>query len=70
MMEINQTMIMHAAMGAGLAHFTGMANDNTSLLMAGVAGAYGMHAVCLEDGGYVVSHCSTNPDPIIGHHSD
>ena len=42
MMDINQTMIMHAAMGAGLAHFTGMANDNISLLMAGVAGAYGM----------------------------
>ena len=35
-------MIMHAVMGAGVAHFTGMANDNTSLLMAGVAGAYGM----------------------------
>ena len=39
---MDQTMLMHAAMGAGLAHFTGMANDNTSLLMAGVAGAYGM----------------------------
>ena len=42
---IDQTMLIHAAMGVGIAHFTGMANvfnDNTSLVMAGVAGAYGM----------------------------
>ena len=39
---MDQTMLMHAAMGAGIAHFTGMANDTISLLMAGVAGAYGM----------------------------
>ena len=39
---MDQTMLIHAAMGAGIAHFTGMANDNISLLMADVAGAYGM----------------------------
>ena len=67
-------MIMHAVMGAGVAHFTGMANDNQYLTADGgcrrQAGRGVRHAVCLEDGGYVTSHCSTNPDPIIGHHSD
>ena len=48
-------MLIHAAMGAGIAHFTGMANDNTSLLMAGVAGMYGMPYV-MKIVGNVTSH--------------
>ena len=67
---MDQTMLIHAAMGAGVAHFTGMANDNISLLVDGGCRRGVRHAVCHEDGGYVPQHCGTKPDPIIGHHSD
>ena len=70
MMDINQTMIMHAVMGAGVAHFIHWYDERQYLTADGGCRRGVRHAVCHEDGGYVNSHCSTKPDPIIGHHSD